>query len=373
MMKGILFCFVAFCLIFFTARLEMGYIYSLPTRDRASLQKERVYMEALEMLQNGSARQKLKAVLLLGSTKNPRFIRPLMEELKRGIKKDNSFSGDVMNDPHIKTSLAWALGRIAHPDSVPSLLEVLEQSIQRARQERKMTRNQSEKALASPQKRDQRDISQDEIRVVLDPDRPGPYIKEQRGFVYNPDMMWSLSYKLTYDLPRHSSAQNLHILSQGANYWNLVRSILLALGRIGGEEARQELVARLDAEKYPVVVVRSYAARALGEMNEPEALQELLKRFPKENDPFVRVHMLYSILQKDKTQSDMYLRLLKFLKNDYTPLRLLAVRALKELAMGESLEALREAYRTEAELHVRRVLRAAIINAERDNIFHVIY
>jgi HEAT repeat protein len=64
-----------------------------------------------------------------------------------------------------------------------------------------------------------------------------------------------------------------------------------------------------------------------------------------------------------------YQDLLQMLKDNDQRVRLEAAKALRELALGESITPLYQAYRLEESLLVRSVIDQAIRNAELDNLF----
>ena len=106
----------------------------LRLQEDASQTWEKIYADALRHLRAGTSKEKIQAAYVLGAQRNPRFLRPLLEELHQDLKPRDGIR--IREDePYVKSVIAWAIGHIGHPIAVPSMLKALDLSIQLAQAE----------------------------------------------------------------------------------------------------------------------------------------------------------------------------------------------------------------------------------------------
>ncbi|MBX7058102.1 MAG: HEAT repeat domain-containing protein [Leptospirales bacterium] len=327
------------------------------------------YDEAMRNLQTGSAEERARAAMLLGAHRQYEFVRPLANELLRELD-DPAKRSTPINDPYVKTAMAWALGEIAHPISVGPLVKALEIS-------RKIVGEQIQQATERQTRERQRleqlhQANANEFlvgTVNLSPDRPAPFNQPGFSFGYSPDMMYSVSDSFkSMDPDVNDEGHRLRL--QNYNYLNLTRQIFLSLGNIGSEDSVQALAGFLKDE---IPMIRYMAAAALGRSRSQRALAEINARFNEESDPYVKVGLSYGGLTIDKSQAPLFMNLLAALKSDDTYVRYHAAAALRELGLGESVESLRAARLIESEPQIQGILDEAIVKAEIDNIIPVNY
>ena len=94
-------------------------------------------------------------------------------------------------------------------------------------------------------------------------------MKEQKtpGFYYNADKYWSLSDQLQGRTTWLSVDHSGDIARFGATYINLVRSIFIALGKIGSQKAVAKISTYLDLDaNSDLRAIRTYAGFALGDI-----------------------------------------------------------------------------------------------------------
>ena len=348
---------------------------------------EHLYSNALKDLQFGRTMDKIRAAYILGAQSNPRFVRPLLAELMKGLDTGYIPIG-TPEGPYVKSIIAGAIGSIGHEVAIPTLLKALELSVGIAQKKRKQKNEIDQKTLTwsrqmrkkSPTASQEKDIKQpegsipkgdttlmnDPDYVTIDPDRPGPFLKKTSKFHYTPDQYWSIADSLKAN-NADSYYETYAARKFGANHWNLVRAIFNAIGKIGSEKSTQKLATYLDNQKY-LPIIRIFASDALGESRNKQNIELLAKKFESEEDTKVKLAMAYSILRNDKTRSSMYYLLIRYLENGSVAERLKVATALRNLAMGESLENLRNAYLIEDNMLIRKALKDAIRKVERDTI-----
>lgn len=331
----------------------------------------KIYNQALQDLQNGSTFEKIEAARLMGAHKKDRFLRPLERELIEDLE-DAALRRAPINDPYVKTEIAIALGSIAHERSVPALLRAIEitrtiigERLQQTRQDQQAIRQRQEQLQQAEGDNPELNIG----RVALAEDRPGPFNQEGHQFAYSPDMFYNVSDRFK-DRPVDPDAEDHRIQLEGYTYFNLVRAAMLALSRIGSPDATDGLKPYLEDE---LPFMRMFSAYALGGIGSVEALSAMEAVYANEADEEVKTVLAFSILRNSKARIQYYDYLRESLKSDDLPRRMRAAMALRDLAMGESIEDLREALRIEADPTLRGVLEAAIENANRDNIMPVNY
>ncbi len=348
------------------------------SEDEAIAFYNQLYDKALKYLQNGGPWQQVRAARIIGGQKSARFIRPLGDALIKGLDQPATRQLPE-NDPFVKSQIAWALGRVGHRWSIPPLLKGLNITIQVIDQERTTRADLRQKSA-----RDKND------RIVLDITKPGPAMMGE-GYLFpaSPDSYWSVSddFKSSISINRENEADQLRLM--GYNYINLALQILQSLEIVGlensiyfrslspTEESKQVLentYATLEPlMKHPISSIRSASASTLGGFGTLRSLSILEQSFQNEKDDAVRVRIARAILINDKTRFDRYEFSLSRLKVYDDDVRVEAILALKELAMGESIFALRAALEAEAEPSMRQLLKEAIQAAELDNVTPINY
>ena len=342
----------------------------LRLQEDASQAWERIYAQALENLRSGLSKEKIRAAYVLGTQRNPRFLRPLLEELLKDLnpKRKVRITDD---EPYVKSVIAWAAGHIGHPIALPSMLKALDFSIQLAQNEIKRAEKLGAQKEELSKKARQEDLEQAQIDkvkdIVIKPTHSGPFLENKKipGFYYNGDKYWSLSDQLQGRTAWLSVNHSDDISRFGANYLNLARSIFIALGKIGSQKAVAKISTYLEADAN-LEAVRTYAAFALGDIGESKAVEKLVLAFDKEKVPLVKIGIGYAVLRNDKTRSPVYNFLISFLQKGTRRERLAAAKTFEKLAMGESLENLKAAYRLENDMRIRSVLEKAINNAVKN-------
>jgi HEAT repeat protein len=350
------------------------------TQDDAIEMWGKRYNQAYKDLRNGHTFEKIEAARLMGQHKKMRYIRPLATELLRDL--DNPVYRQIpTNDPYVKSEIAWALGQIGHKHAVPALLQALQSTVAIIEEEFKANeeRRQKEKELADSVAQAAGEDPADPQRIrfiVLDQSRPGPFLLEGYSFPYSPDMLWSVSDEFK-DVPSvDTSAEDHRIRLLGANYMNLVRSIMVALGEIADDSAVDGIDPHPGLAGYlthRIPFVRSFAAHALGKIGTLKAASLIDQHYPNEQVDEVKVRAAFAVVENDKTRVEYYRELLRYLEIDDDRVRFLAAVAMRSLAMGESLDDLREAISIEHDPVIRSVLQQAIHNAEIDSIIPVNY
>ncbi len=332
---------------------------------------ENIYSKALIELRNSTDPiQKARAAYTLGWHGNPRNVRPLMAELLKGVKQANPklrFDENI----YAYVTIAQALGKIAHPVSVPTLLEALDTTINLSTQQVKETQERIKRAKElynSVEKNKNEEARREDPHVTLLPRRVAPYQGKQANFPENASQYWSIADTLKNDMDSVSSRDKGRIVNYGSNYINLARSIFFTLGSIGSIEAIQGVAKYLDAQKYSPSI-RSYSALTLGAIGGAKAQELLEKSFREEKSSETILSMAYAILRNDKTKGDMYFIIIGFLKTGTIEERLIAAKVLRDLRMGEALETLKASYKIEYDHSVRSMLREAILSTQRDAIY----
>ncbi len=355
------------------------------TQDDAIAMWQEIYRQAYQDLRYGSTFEKIEAARLFGRHGKSRYVRPLVAELNSQLDEP-AYRKTPINDPFVKSEIAWALGEIGHPHAVPGLLQALASTlaILDSQIQANVERREAEYATAAElEQQRQADAPEGDtppkVRVIiLDPDQPGPFELEELRyqFPYSPDQFWNVSNRFK-DIPAVDvTAEDHRILLEGATYMNLVRALLTALGEIGDEEAIEGAdphpgVKEYLNNRYPFV--RSMAAKSLGMIGTKAAMDLLDQRYAEEPDERVKVRIALAVLRNDKTRTNYYNELVQFLESDVHEVRFQAAVAMRTVAMYEAIESLRAALAIEADPTIRTILQEAIHQSTLDGIIPVNY
>ena len=331
-----------------------------------SIARNIAYNKALNDLEFGQENEKLRAISVLRVGRHPRFIRPLTNELLRGLRKDEKHYFHYSTETaHIKSSIALALGYISHPVSVPKLLEALDLSAELSRQEIAKAKNFNQEAK-------EKSLSPLVDKILMVPDVPGPFFAKNntRNNYLVVDRHWSLS-------EQYQTSKMLQV--SGANYINLVRAICIALVGINNNSNNiaQRINNIFDDKKNPDFV-RVYAAFALGELaqlgtvdknkiNLDKYIKELGElESKKESSIPLKIATSFIILSADNKQALAYRSLSSLLRDGTMKEKTLAADAFEKLSIKESLGGLKLAYYLENEGSVRKILKRVIKNIEKN-------
>ena len=336
----------------------------------------RMYRDAQRDLEFGNAYERIHAAWLMGQHKNPRFIRPLQRELLKDltVKKFRKFT---VNDPYVKSQIAYALGRIGHKDSIDPLFLALDQTIAIIEDEAKDSAARKERATqlfqqANANKGEPETINQSQEPVVMRPNAQATPARLQPQFRYpqSPDVFWSVADEFK-SIPAPDDWSELHdIRMRGYSWNNLAGHIIRAIGDIGDEESLDKMEKYLTYENENI---RYQASVAMGYIGTPKAVGLLDTRFDAEENMFVKVGIARSMLYADKTQSKALMFLIDNVRIDDVKVRYAITYALLDLRVGEALWPLRRAYAVEDNAQLRRLMKKAIYYAEVDNILPVNY
>lgn len=316
------------------------------------------YEKAIKDLENGNFDEKMYAIYIMGGSRNPRFVRPLGRELLKDLDNPN-YRKLATNDAYVKAHIAWALAMIKHPLALPELQTALE----------KAAGNSSQAVSAAEAHKKKVEAAKTE-EVVLVPTKPGPSLLEP-GYRYpnSPDVHWSISDEFKSmtvdpDDEYHQARMN------GYNDLNVVLAILAAIGEIQDVKGIDTLKKYLT---HPLSAVRGEAALSLGKIKSPVSVQALEEVYTNEKDEEVKAKIAFAALSINKGKTKLYSDLLAKLKSPDIHTRLSTAQAFYGLAMAESLPDLREALRVEEDMTVRDKLKAAIYEAEIDNLRPINY
>ena len=369
-MNYLLFIFLFFVFI----GLPLYAQYPINDSDDISIARNTAYNKALNDLEFGQENEKLHAISVLRRGRHLCFIRPLTNELLKGLRKDEKhYFHSPTGVAHIKSSIALALGYISHPASVPKLLEALDLSVELSRQEIAKAKKQkklSKKNINQDAKEKSLSLLADKVLMV--PDVPGPFFAKNnnRNNYLVVDRHWSLAEQYP---------TNKILQASGANYINLVRAIFLALVGINNNSNNiaQRINNIFDDKKNPDFI-RVYAAFALGELarlgtvdknkiNLNKYIKELGElELKKESSRLLKIATSFIILSADKKQVLAYRSLSSLLRDGTMKEKILAADAFEKLSIKESLGGMKLAYYLENESSVRKILRRAIKNIEKN-------
>lgn len=357
------------------------------SEDDAKVLWKKRYEKAVRDLQFGNSEEKLAAVMVLGGHRKAAYVRKLGDELLRDMTPEHQkYLRFPTNDPFVKTAIAWAIGRTEHKAGVPYLLQALDITTDLMKKDLEQ-RATSEKALVefSEQNRKAEIADQNKLRqarglpatdpedkykvVMVKPgyDFPGPLKTGKHAFPNSPDMHWSLAED--FRSMSYVDADPSHRMRmRGGNYMNMMRAIFWALGSIGSEEATESVKKYLTHE---MPAVRAYAAQSLGMIGTSLSVEEA---YAAEKNTRVKVYMTFAVLRNDKTKTTFYLDLVnKYIKDNNDLVRFDSAVVLRDLAMGESEQILRDALFIEDRPIIRSILEQGIYVTRRDNIMPVNY
>ncbi len=352
---------------------------SAEERDDSITLYKRIYGKALRDVISGTADEKIDGAIKLGSHRVVDHLRPLGEELNKGLA-DPEMRKVPSNDPYVKSHIAWAMGRIGHRYAIPYLVSALNTTDQIARE-------QIQKAQELKKKR----AAEKSFAITLIPDRPGPAMMEDGPHPYttSPDVYWSVADSMKSEMGIPHSGQIYRLKAQGYNYVNLEMTLIRAIGDVGhkntlyfkGLSVNEESTKLLDTiysvfqqtYKSQLPGIRGATALALGDVGTPRALEILQGYYASEKDFSVKVRIARGILMNDRTQAQYYQFILAALPNLDLETRRQAAIALRELKMGESVFALRDALTIENDPALKEILLEAIHYAEIDNILPINY
>lgn len=356
------------------------------TQDDAIAMWGKRYQQAYQDLRYGSTFEKIRAARLMGAHRKSRYIRPLGKELLRELDRP-AYRKVPTNDPYVKSEIAWAMGEIGHKQAVPDLLQAIALTMTIAEEEFAVTVQKRTEALKASEEaataRGEDAAEPERIKpVTLTRERPGPFLVEGYTFPYSPDMMWSKADEFKSIPAPDDTAEDHRIRLMGANYLNLLRALFIALGEIGDESAIEAIKAADGQTDIPGVssyltndipVVRGFASIALGKIATKKAYALIDQHYPNETVDSIKVRIAHSVLGSDKSRTEYYDEMLRYLAINDDRVRYLAAVGMRELAMGESLDHLKDAYSIEHDPVIRKVLQEAIHNAEVDSIIPVNY
>ena len=372
----------------FTVLLLLAFKPALPVNpgdEGARIVHEKLYYRAVQNLTGGDGESKAEAALFFGSRRNPRYIRILGRELLKDLDVKSTYRVFPVNDPFVKSNIAWALGEIRHQKALPYLIQALAKTSEfideeakriEARQKREIERTAEEEKGNAKDDYLKFSINKGRVMLIVEPrDRPGPLLyKNTHALPYSPDVYWSISDEFKEFLVPNQGDQAQRIRMYGFNYVNLAFHIFDAVGKIYHFELDKTRVKDSDVEavsaylKHGYGFIRGAAAVCLGMIGSAKALGALEARFADETDPEVLARISHAMMRNDKGQTKHYVNLLKLLEHDERNVRFAAAIGLRELHLGESLVALKEAFRLEDDDVIRQILNEAIDAAYLDSL-----
>lgn len=315
---------------------------------------EESHVKYESMLANGNAPEKLLAVAWMGTFRRHRFVRPLSEELLHGLG-DPASPKLAAFDPYVKSQIAIALGSIRRKEALPALTKALGIVKGMIDEEQKAYEVRAQKAQAEKS-----------FEIITLPDRAGPaMMKDAYVFPLTADGFWSLGQEFKtsgYD----PNDESMRVRMEGYNNVNLAQQLLMAIGEIQDPTSLDVVLPFLE---HPYRDVRLAAVLSIASIGGEKALSSMLARYEKETDDQVKARLCFGILHLDTTHGNVYRDLVgKYMRSDNVRVRLDAASALRELALGESLFQLHDAFLLETHPIVKNVLLQAIHNANLDNI-----
>lgn len=351
MKNNIYFLTAVLCTAFLTAGLHAG------AEDDAKAYYTELYERSAKHLELGNERQKVLAATIMGTSRKPKFVRPLGRELLHGLN-DPVYRKMAAFDPYVKSAIATALGQIGREEALPYLEEALKETDK--------ILNEQKQEIEEKQAQAKQNKS---YELVLLQSKPGPAFmgpKEARPFITSPDALWNVADEFKKYIAPDPNDEWMQTRLKGYNYVNLAIHILGAIGDLGKPESTEVVVPFLS---HPYPAIRMAAALALGQIGTLQAQEALGGRYAQEEDKRVKVRIAFGLFLNDPTRANFYQDLLGYLKDDDVKVRLEAAGAMRELALGESYYHLIDTMKLEDRQIVRDVLKQAIRNAELDNLF----
>jgi hypothetical protein len=338
----------AFALIFFSSAIFAG------DGDDAKAFYEASHEKYERFLENGNVREKLEAIAWMGSLRGYRFVRPLSAELLNGLDDINKRKMAAY-DPYIKSRIAQSLGYIGRKEALPALTKAVEYTNAILEEERKTYEATAQKAA-----------QEKSYDLAVPNHKTGPALM-QKGYLFpvSPDGYWSTADEFK-SMDFDENDEYMRIRMEGYNYVNLMHHLLVAIGDIGDPESLNVVLPFLD---HPYRDVRLAAVLSAALIGGDKARDAMMARYEKETDDVVKARLCFGVLHLDATQARFYRDLIdRYLKHDDVRVRLDAASGLRELAFGESLFHLHDAFLLESHPLVKNVLLQAIHNANIDNI-----
>ena len=369
-----------------------------PTGVQAHKLHEKRYRKAEADLARASAESKVRAALFLGAYQDTRFVRNLGRELTKELDVKHPYLNFPRNDPYVKAHIAWALGRLRHKKGLPYLITALLKTQQILQAEAKKIEDLQKKAADrySKEKKAYDDkkkaggfvtANDSPVKVIVEEKYgPGPMLyKGNHVLPYSPDVYWSVSDDFKNLIAPDRTAQDHRIRLKNYNYVNLAFNIFDAIGeiyywyrikfktveRVRINNDHVDLVANFmdpAPEKKNYAYLRGAAAIALGKIGNKRAMDRLQERFGAEKSVEVRAKISYAILLNDKSRTNHYMNLLRLLESDDRDVRYISAIALRDLAMEESIEALKEAKRIESNTVIHAIIKQALKSSRRSSL-----
>ena len=331
---------------------------------------ENKYKKAVTDLKYGSTKEKIKATILFGGQRNPRFLRPLLDELLKNLEQA-TIQLNQDNSAYVKSNIAWAIGQIAHPFAVEKLLQALDISVGLTKKQIAYIQKENEKLNKLQESiKDSPYRSTSIPYTYMEADKIAPYLGKNKVPYYNSNQDWSTTDAMkgkTYWINEDTKNNRGKFKTF---YINLVRSILIALGKIESPRAIDSIAKYLNPQEYPSDI-RVYAAFALGGIGYQKALEHIKKLSKIEKELDVQLSIAYAILRNDKAQPLQYNRLISILQTGNNKQRFQAAKILRDLSIGEALEYLNGAYLIENETMVRAMIKEAIKSVRRNTLLPV--
>lgn len=352
------------------------------SNDDAKLLYGKIYSKALKDLLGGNSLEKIDAAIKFGGHRVTRYIRPLGEELNKDLDRQE-FRKTPNRDPYVKSQIAWALGRIGHRWSLPYLLDALEKtvavvdSVKKERDELREKYRQMGVQTVVP-----------EI-TRTGPAFMGPSADAEEIYPASPDVYWSQADEFKGIMAPNLREEDHRIRMMGYNYLNLAQYILQAIGDVASNNAlyyKGLSITEQDKKQHDRMIevlskyivhekdeIRKYSAYALGGLGTNEAVTKLEEQYGKEEKAIVKVKLAQAILLNDRSKTDLYEFIVGSLIVQDIHVRRASAMALRELRLGESVFALKNALEVEHDETTRVILKQAIQNAEMDNIMPINY
>ncbi len=355
-----LFLSIAFCLVILP--LSPGMSEFLPYG--REYEQEQNVLRLLDQLEFGTNQQKAHASYLLEGY-GARFLRPLCRVLIKGIENKKVYKkiyNKINDEAFTMATIAYNIGKIAHPSSLSCLERALASSVAISIEE--INKAKTQKSIQNFREENV------ELSPVL-PDRAGPYLSSTEAIVYNADKNWSVSdsFKSNIDLFSYSSKtkDSVDKITFSQNWINVVVSILNALAFINDTRAVDIVKKYLDRNVTPESI-RVQVILALGALGGDRALEVIKKTYNEQETFRVKVACSIYLLKEDRNDREAFLGLTKILKYGNTEERMLVAKAFLDIKMAQALPFLRQALEMEDNESIRGYLSRAIYDSEIDEI-----